>query len=1245
RLPPKFSKSGVPFAYKIGMNIYMLLILNSVYGSTHWRRNEGQLHHQRRSLIHLARPHYFLEFLEQERLMQELYSSEEEMVRLGEELRKREKKDDPMIEEKLMRTDEDCKMAQADLKTNYFASEYPAALFPEFEEHVSLEAQAHAPWIADKSCHSEEIPNCKAIYNLEYSPYAFEHLEGMQNRRDLSMSPSKENFIRITQLIFYSNLVSNVDTIKGLDTIQARECFLYNNMNHPHQAVREMVSLHYFAVVHWMHLGNAPYAMECMRTLLHYSSTHHLMHHSNVDWWPMVLSLFGNLLSLTQQYEDASTVLELARLHSTSYAQLTVTTAALGDSYALSANFSRAIPLYSETYELLMKSHDNSNKVGHTFRLREDEIRRKRASLLCNTKIRSELEAQYVNLQEYLRDGEKYHSGSVRNEKNMKLLKTRIANKSTVGEDNLIYDQLMYGYNPYRNCMIVTEGRGKIAQLRCSVTNIKEYDASISKSREKTMKNANQKWNGTAWKQLSFFTRDRSYPKKLVQFSGTEMDEGHIPPKYPLSTSLLSSVDSFWRRVDWPSSNDCDALVFPSDFSSVQAIPQMFVNPEEKGFIVSEILTKMLSLEVEGEHPLPWEEPVCTETIHHTRLTHLRGINATLALSRSNRWKETELSGILVRLAERRMDEAEMGQRIKTLIQYNIGPAWISRNLAALYWRVVGHPSRAITCLLAALQYSETHRDVALFQLASVLLRTTTLKRDVAVLLSLAINAAPEQPQSHYLLGRVYLVMNEIDKGVGSLKGALDRNPFHYSTHNDLLTLVCRGQPSKPGVRLRFPSICCSPSNQDAVCVKTTSGDHCFGMSFTEENQAKTSLVYTRCNRQYTGFSYKPPPLLSILSPFLPLFTMVGKREENYLMDESEGVQLIHSEEIPLDYGGPEAYISYTPHEWYKSAKRSLVYAVEEEEEEDEIELEIEYNQPIIPHKPLSLLWISSKSEMLRYDIPLPEIMPIPSMSLIRTGLGRFPPPRTSEQMCSGVPKLEYLLDTQVSTFLSVSAKGADVEKYIDVLSTLPRGLSSLSPDCPNPPFNPFKTLDHLPFSALSDQFLFYKPEKALTEHLLKIGRKETVEGMGARLGQAIRAASMGRDEQEMWLPAVVSALYWRVVGDSEKAVQCLRLALATSPPNMRDVALVSLANVCHQAGLLHSALVTAGAALDVSPSIVSIHFTIANIYSSMGDFERALNFYYSTIALQSTFEPAKERVRAIYCFNEGEKYNRHLLI
>lgn len=33
-----------------------------------------------------------------------------------------------------------------------------------------------------------------------------------------------------------------------------------------------------------------------------------------------------------------------------------------------------------------------------------------------------------------------------------------------------------------------------------------------------------------------------------------------------------------------------------------------------------------------------------------------------------------------------------------------IGPQWLVYNLAALYWRIVGVPSEAVTCLRAALQ-------------------------------------------------------------------------------------------------------------------------------------------------------------------------------------------------------------------------------------------------------------------------------------------------------------------------------------------------------------------------------------------------------------------------------------------------------------------------------------------------------------------------------------------------------------
>lgn len=43
------------------------------------------------------------------------------------------------------------------------------------------------------------------------------------------------------------------------------------------------------------------------------------------------------------------------------------------------------------------------------------------------------------------------------------------------------------------------------------------------------------------------------------------------------------------------------------------------------------------------------------------------------------------------------------------------------------------------------------------------------------------------------------------------------------------------------------------------------------------------------------------------------------------------------------------------------------------------------------------------------------------------------------------------------------------------------------------------------------------------------------------------------------------------------------------------------MANIYHQAGFLHSALLVGGHALDISPdSVVAIHFTLASIYVSM---------------------------------------------
>jgi hypothetical protein len=51
----------------------------------------------------------------------------------------------------------------------------------------------------------------------------------------------------------------------------------------------------------------------------------------------------------------------------------------------------------------------------------------------------------------------------------------------------------------------------------------------------------------------------------------------------------------------------------------------------------------------------------------------------------------------------------------------------------------------------------------------------------------------------------------------------------------------------------------------------------------------------------------------------------------------------------------------------------------------------------------------------------------------------------------------------------------------------------------------------------------------------------------------------------------------------------------------------------------------------------MQVHFTLANVYATIGDFPHALQFYHSTLALQSKFEPANVRIASIHCLTHGE--------
>lgn len=121
-------------------------------------------------------------------------------------------------------------------------------------------------------------------------------------------------------------------------------------------------------------------------------------------------------------------------------------------------------------------------------------------------------------------------------------------------------------------------------------------------------------------------------------------------------------------------------------------------------------------------------------------------------------------------------------------------------------------------------------------------------------------------------------------------------------------------------------------------------------------------------------------------------------------------------------------------------------------------------------------------------------------------------------------------------------------------------------------------TMDHLTAMILKNR-LPNSPEKALLEWLgLMAGdQKASLKELGAKISIALKDVSTWNfvlinriimylfQNATSWVLANAAGLFWRIVGNTEEAVICLRQALVYVPNNMRDVPLISLANILNR--------------------------------------------------------------------------------
>uniref|UniRef100_A0A0N4ZXG8 TPR_REGION domain-containing protein n=1 Tax=Parastrongyloides trichosuri TaxID=131310 RepID=A0A0N4ZXG8_PARTI len=919
--------------------------------------------------------------------------------------------------------------------------------------------------------------------------------------------------------------------------------------------------------------------------------------------------------------------------------------------------------------------------------------RKKLAYARCYLKLKAALESSHRNLMSIFEKYDRYKERLLFVQELQKRVSSNLLDEEERKQSMLVADFFSYGAIDYSICKPIIEKKKML--IKCKVSDWQNYNATVFmkyinaftnefelRKNEKKTNNINNKGEVFVEQGLSneeLKNTDKFY-KGLKKFSNIDMKDlfdeiGFIKNGFMDKYHYYNENEEFdmKSRLNSIKTKDYDNSIY----SILHTKGRLLGTPIEIASIVKESLTKYLNLGNGSNHPLPWLEPYCMKP-------DPRIIQSPDKYMRDELYRVTGLNPNEVPLVE-------IGQRIKTLMDNDFKPFWLLSNLAAIYFRAVGRIGDALNCLKYTVEheYESYDHGYTLFHYYDInhfmpLFNYTTQNSIInSQQLLKEMNEGefkknlPNNPYYLYLYNLIHLTafrensnFNKIRKSIEKIIHLKSPDDFLLiSNAIDYLEIIKSIEESQKNKLKNYYNLQCCDNNQNVYCLPSLS--YCFSPSkeklrICEKDNNKCEkldglslLLYFVLPSKIINEEKKEIPIMVRDPISLAVMNAANKKIEKDIKAEEEKFD-INSQaayEMPLDYGGYEKKNFYKNSRFVKKQMHKFKDTI--------VMYDVPVKEKMVEIDELNSLWknidgemvsdlrnIKDRRDILHYDLKFLNKIPEPFNEQVKKGMFYLKPPKDEESLnnfCYMYNKNPINLDQPVSTWVSVTAKGINMEDYLDLNMVVP-GIANLEPVCPgieNDKDDISKlTLDYLPAFLYRDQFYFYKPEKALKDTLRSLGNeKEKIEHVAARLTLAMRVSKMssktseGQDSGVHWTLTTASTLYWRVKGDAVNAVKCLRHSLKNAPSNMRDVALINMANIYHQAGFYHSALYAGGRALEISPELVAIHFTLANIYASMGDNDRALKFYYSTVALQSNFQPAKDRIRAIICQNKDNSF------
>ncbi|XP_045067065.1 tetratricopeptide repeat protein 17 isoform X1 [Coregonus clupeaformis] len=1164
--------------------ILLCIILAEPGGATtHWVVTEdGKIQQQVDSPLNLKHPHDLVIFMRQETRVNYLKKLEKQLVAQKIHIEENEDRDTG-LEQRHYKEDADCVTAKVplgdlDLYDGTYISLESKDISP--EDYVDL----RSPLPPDL-----EKPDCARVFELPYSIHGFQHLRGVQERVNLT-----------------SPLLSKEDPIFG--SLSHKLGRSIDEVGHRIQQglLRNSSSwvLYDLASFYWRIKNEPRQAVDCVLRALHFSPRLHK---------DLALVNMANILHRAHFSADAA-ILAHAALDLTS--DLLTSHYTLGNIYAMLGEYNHSVLCYEQALQA---------QQGF-----EQALRRKHA-VLCQQKLEQRLEAQHRSLQRTLNELKEYQK-----QHDNYLHQQEALDKYKLLQEEQILRNIIHETQMAKEAQLGNHQMCHLGQQQSSL--FCPFDLPVRYHRGDLFEHVHH----------IQFGEEVSVAGSVALVSEPSINQTTSPDLHP-SVSGDPEPAALWghqasptediQRLLWPRRADC-AHEFPG-IPPAHLLPTFYLPPDTQGLSLQTVLygtgPPPSSLATPDCGPLPQPPPADLPASVGWPMEdkELPDPHATqVLLSRSRGWS---------------LEQA--GTSIAQAMKKASAPGWLLQNEAALFWRAKGNGTSSLQCLRHSLASAPPpQRHLPLVNAANLLLRhglsahAHTLLED-----ALALNAS----EPHTLLSLV-----SVNLAQGNVTGALDL--FRHTLALSASCAQCRA--SLPLLRcLQFYpflyNLQRSPCPQGAVCV----GEEDVTLQLDEWEAGRGQ----KQQKDPTTTAAQALPVSTVEEALLFQKVVLdsngsgeaaqqqpggggggggGERDEEEWQLKEE---LMGAFEGALDVGGKRGDlrgIRVLKNDRVMGAGRSgggpCFGNCEDDEGAEWITFQVKRVRK--PKADIPDGW-GSAEDTLQGETLLPgghSVLEISGPTIPSPG----PSGRWRDYTSLGWPGPEECqrtrrvdLTTVASTWLAVSAKNIDITEHIDFATPLQE--PAVEPLCNANLATSMHTLDHL--SGVANRAaIHYTGESQLREVLQNLGKDkfspQSFEQVGTRIAKVLEK------NQTSWVLSSMSALYWRVKGQGKRAIDCLRQALHYAPHHMKDVPLISLANIFQNARLWDDALTVARMAVEIAPHFVVNHFTLANVYIAMEEFEKAMRWYESTLRLQPEFAPAKDRLRTIQCYLLTKK-DRHL--